>query len=109
VWRALYTFERRSSFRTFVHTIVLHRIYAEARPRKSRITITQVEELPEREATDPGFDRFPLDRFTGNERHLLSTFARLPNFARAAAELGITPKTLRSRWAAPFILQMGDA
>jgi hypothetical protein len=67
------------------------------RARKSRIALQSVEELPEREAADPGFDRFPLDRFDMDERYLLSTFARSLNFTQAAQELGTTPKAARTR------------
>lgn len=97
VWRALSRFGRESSFKTWVHSICRNHLYGEAPARKSRIAITQVEELPDRGGSDPGIDRFPLDRFNEDERHLLSTFARSLNFTVAAQELGISPKALRSR------------
>jgi hypothetical protein len=36
-------------------------------------------------------------RFDDDERHLLATFARSLNFTKAATELGISPKALRSK------------
>jgi hypothetical protein len=38
-----------------------------------------------------------LDCFDEDKRHLLTTYARHLNFGKAAAELGIAPKALRSR------------
>jgi RNA polymerase sigma factor (sigma-70 family) len=97
VWRALSTFERQSSFRIFVHTIVLNHLHGEARARKSRITLTPVEEMPERADTGPGIDRFLLDHFDDDERHLLFVLSERLDFTKAATELGLSPKALRSR------------
>jgi RNA polymerase sigma factor (sigma-70 family) len=96
-WKALSRFERRSSFRSFVHTIAIHHLFDEVRSRSTRITLTVVEEMPEHQVSDPGHDRFSLDGFSEAERHLLNTFAMSLDFAQAAKDLGITTKALRSR------------
>jgi RNA polymerase sigma factor (sigma-70 family) len=96
-WKALSKFQRRASFRSFVHTIVLHHLYDELRSKETRITLTVVEEMPEHVISDPGQDKFSLDGFSEAERHLLNTFAYSMSFTQAADDLGITPKALRSR------------
>jgi DNA-directed RNA polymerase specialized sigma24 family protein len=97
VWRSLATFTRQSSFRTVVHTVAVNHLHDAARATKSRIEEALTEDLREHAHQEGGCDRFPLDRFAEDERHLLSVFARHLHFGKAAAELGITPKALRSR------------
>jgi hypothetical protein len=62
-----------------------------------RVEEVPTEDLPEHAHQESGRDRFPLDRFAEDERHLLSVFARHLNLGKATAKLGITPKALRSR------------
>jgi hypothetical protein len=62
-----------------------------------RLEEVPTEDLPEHAHQESGCDRFPLDRFAEDERHLLSVFARHLNLGKATAKLGITPKALRSR------------
>jgi RNA polymerase sigma factor (sigma-70 family) len=96
-WKALSRFERRSSFRSFVHTIVMNHLYDEIRAQRARITLTPVEEMPEQQDTVPGHDKLSLDGFSEEERRMLWVFAQIMDFTKAAAMLGITPKALRSR------------
>jgi RNA polymerase sigma factor (sigma-70 family) len=97
VWRSLAKFTRQSSFRTFVHTVAVNHLHDLASATKCRIEEVPTEDLPEHAHQEARCDRFPLDRFAEDERHLLSVFARHLHFGKAAAELGITPKALRSR------------
>lgn len=96
-WKALSMFERRSTFESFVRTIALHHLYDETRASKRRIAMAAVERLPEQTTADPGCDRFSLQGFSDNDKVILCTLAKHMQFGKAAAELGITPKALRSR------------
>ena len=90
-------FTRQSTFRTFVHTVAVNHLHDLASATKCRIEEVPTEDLPEHAHQEGRCDRFPLDRFAEDERDLLTTFARHLHFGKAAAELGITPKALRSR------------
>jgi RNA polymerase sigma factor (sigma-70 family) len=99
VWKSLSRFQRRSSFRSFVHTIAIHHLLDEARAAKSRIVVETVDDqMPEPDAPRADAIRFSLEPFMDDDKVILVALAKHPHFDKAAKDLKISSRHCGPHW-----------